>query len=92
MTVLTSPVNQMSEVLYELITRDNITRMEFFQSTGILNVTARIANLRIKHDLDIVCKDINIRNKHGRVVTYGQWSLPDKEKGKEVYLQINIKR
>lgn len=92
MTVLTSPVNQMSEVLYELITRDNITRMEFFQSTGILNVTARIANLRIKYDLDIVCKDINIRNKHGRIVTYGQWSLPDKEKGKEVYLQINIKK
>ena len=92
MIILTKPVNQMSEVLYELITRDNITRMEFFQSTGILNVTARIANLRIKHDLDIVCKDINIRNKHGMVVTYGQWSLPDKEKGQEVYLKINIKK
>ena len=92
MIILTKPVNQMSEVLYELITRDNITRMEFFQSTGILNVTARIANLRIKHDLDIVCKDINIRNKHGMVVTYGQWSLPDTEKGQEVYLKINIKK
>lgn len=92
MNILTKPVTQKAEVLYELLTQDSITRMYMFQVTGILNLTARIANLRINDDLDIVCENVDIRNKHGRIVTYGKWNLPDKEKGFEVYQKINTKR
>ena len=72
------PNNQTAEVLFELIKNDQMTRSDFFKQTGILNVTARIANLRNIHGINVVCKKIETTNKHGRNISYGSWSLKDK--------------
>lgn len=86
---LPKPKKQISEVLYELITRPSINRKYMFNETGILNVTARIANLRNIWGLDIVCTKIDAINKHGRKIQYGEWSLSHKDEAIIIYNQIN---
>jgi len=89
-----NPTNQTAEVLYELINNSPISRAEALRSTGILNLTARIANLRIRHGIDITCENVKTKNKFSRSVKYGIWSIKGKEnieKACAVYLQINSK-
>jgi len=69
------PKNQTAEVLFELIEKQKVSRLMFLKNTGILNVTARIADLRIRHGIPIKCEKVKTTNKHGRVITYGVWSL-----------------
>ena len=85
------PNNQTSEVLYELIKNSAMTRMDFFRQTGILNVTARIANLRNIYGIDVRCKKIHTINKHGRKISYGSWSLDPRtlDDVKVIYEKIN---
>jgi hypothetical protein len=85
------PKNQTAEVLYELLHCASLTRLDFMQRLGILNVTARIANLRIKHNIPIDCRKIEVRNKHGRLIKYGCWSIPAKyvEESKNKFALIN---
>jgi hypothetical protein len=85
------PNNQTCEVLYELLTNAFITRMQIFDQTGILNVTARIANLRNDHGLKILCNQAKAVNKHGRKITYGMWYVEDKQIARELYEKINKK-
>lgn len=86
---ISKPLNQTAEVLYELLTNTFITRKDIFNETGILNVTARITNLRSK-GLTVPCKLIKVKNKHGREVSYGQWELGGEEKkALQIYKQIN---
>lgn len=73
---LARPRNQNAEVLYELLTSEQLTRMAFFMNTGILNVTARIANLRLNYGIEIECGRHKVTNKHGRPVSYGVWRIP----------------
>jgi hypothetical protein len=87
-----APNNQTAEVLSQLLLyKQGITRMQFLRNTGILNVTARIANLRNKYGLTIHCKKISTQNKYGRSIKYGQWILEPNERGKaiEIYKKIN---
>ncbi len=56
--------------------------------TGILNVTARIANLRNAYNLIIDCEMFPVRNKFGRPIKYGLWRLEDKAKGIELYKKL----
>lgn len=83
------PKNQKAEVLYELIKRKSINRMQIMQECGILNVTAIISILRLDYNLPIKTTDIAAINKHGRAVQYAHWSLTDKVMGKEIYEIIN---
>lgn len=85
------PNNQNAEVQLELINSASVTRLEFMQRLGILNVTARIANLRIHYNIPINCQKIKVRNKYGRLVEYGKWSIPAKyvEESKEKFLIVN---
>jgi hypothetical protein len=85
------PNNQIREVLYELIKNSAMTRMDFFRQTGILNVTARIANLRNIYRIDVRCKKIHTINKHGRKICYGSWSLDPRtlDDVKVIYEKIN---
>jgi hypothetical protein len=83
------PTNQTAEVLYELLTSKNITRQFIMIHCGILNGTARIADLRLRHGLSIICTKIQTKNKHNRAITYGCWSLENKKLAKEVYEKIN---
>lgn len=86
---LNKPKNQNAEVLYLLIKRIWITRLTVITDLGILNVTARIANLRIKYGIDVKCKKISTINKHGREIKYGAWFVENKENLIEQYNKIN---
>lgn len=90
---LPKPKNQNAEVLYELIKNTFVTRKDLLLSTGILNATARISNLRNKYLIEVHCDKIKTTNKFGRDITYGQWSVSKKVKDleliKEAYDKIN---
>lgn len=85
-----APKNQTAEVLYELLNSKAITRRTIMIECGILNVCARITDLRLKHNVPITCNYIQTKNKHNRTVRYGSWSLENKKQAKEVYLKINL--
>lgn len=83
------PTTQMNEVLYMLLKRNSINVKQMMFDTGILNLTARISDLRIKHNLNIECETINTTNKFGRSIKYGKCVLTDKETGLKIYKNIN---
>jgi hypothetical protein len=83
------PNNQTAEVLYELLTNKCITRMSVMYTTGILNLTARIADLRIRYGINIICDKVILKNKHGRPISYGKWRLFDKKSAALLYDKIN---
>lgn len=85
---LQPPKNQTSEVLYELLTNACINRRDILINTGILNVTARISDIR-RYGVVVECKMIEVLNKHKRKVKFGQWSVVDNKKNREVYNKIN---
>lgn len=83
------PNNQTAEVLYELIKKSAITRMSIMTQTGILNLTARIADLRIRYGINVICDKVLTKNKHGRPISYGKWRLFDKKSAALLYDKIN---
>lgn len=85
-----TPKTQNAEVLFELIFNKQISRATIFRETSILNLPARIHDLRKKFGIDIICDWIKTENKHGRKIRYGVWSLTDKQKAKLVYEKINL--
>jgi hypothetical protein len=85
---LQPPKNQTAEVLYELINNKHINRRDILIETGILNITARLSDIR-KHGIVVECKMIEALNKHNRKVQFGQWSVSDKNKAIEIYNKIN---
>ena len=84
---LKSPDSQLTEVLFCLLDRKMITFMQMFLDSGIINLTARISDLR-KLNLEIPCTLIKTTNKFGRNITYGSWKLTNKEKGIEIYNEL----
>lgn len=87
-----APTNQTAEILYEILNNPSVSRKDILISTGVLNPTARIADLRIRHGLNIQCERASVRNKFSRKISYGLWSIQgedDIEKAKGVYNQIN---
>ncbi len=57
---------------------------------GILNLSARISDLRLKHNLIIECRKINTKNKFGRDISYGNFFLITKKSiSNKVYNNIN---
>lgn len=86
---LKTPKNQTAEVLFQLLKNPFITRASMFLSTGILNLTARIADLRIRHGINIICEKVSVKNKRGDCVTYGKWKLGDIMDAKAKYSKVN---
>lgn len=89
---MNAPVNQTAEVLFEILNNDSVSRKDILISTGVLNPTARIADLRIRYGVVITCENIKVRNKFSRLVKFGMWSIQGKEnieKAHDVYNQIN---
>lgn len=87
-----TPTNQTAEVLYEILNNDSVSRKDILISTGVLNPTARIADLRIRHGLNISCERITVKNKFSRKISYGLWSIKGDDeivRAKGVYNQIN---
>lgn len=85
------PTNQTAEVLYELLTaKHRLSFSDIYARTGIINLTARISNLR-RAGLNVFCLEIKTKNKHGRLVSYGTWSVSgERKKAREVYQKINL--
>ena len=79
------PTNQLQEVLFELLQKKSIDRMSIMKNTGILNVTARIAELRNKYGVPVKCEKYKLLNKHGRPISYGIWSLTNKNEANTIY-------
>ncbi len=87
-----TPKNQTAEVLYELLNNEFISRGSMFKSTGILNLPARISNLRLLYDLNIHTERVSTTNKYSRPVSYGIYSiksLESKSKAINLYNDIN---
>ena len=87
-----NPKNQTAEVLYTLLNYDFITRTSIMQMAGILNVTARIADLRIRYGVNVTCENIHTKNKFSRPISFGSWSIKgelERKKAHEVYKKIN---
>ena len=83
------PKTQLQEVLYMLLNDEIITYRTVFINSGIINLTARISDLRNTHFLDVPCKRVKTVNKFGRAINYGSWSLSDPEEAKIVYDKLN---
>lgn len=89
MKKLPEPESQIQEVLYELINRLYIDRRTMMLSAGILNLTARITNLRNQGlRNNIITKEIETINKYGRKISFAQYSLVDKKQAREFYLKL----
>lgn len=73
-SVIQNPTNQLAEILAELLLVKTITRKSAMQ-LGVLNLTARISQLRIQYNIDVVCVSISTKNKFGRPITYGKWHV-----------------
>lgn len=86
---ISHPKNQTAEVLYFLLKNEKIDYKLIYVPTGILNLSARISDLRLDYGLDIPCKEVETKNKFGRKISYGTWSLTDKESGRIIYSKIN---
>lgn len=84
------PTNQTAEVFYMLLTEKSINRASCMKDTYILNVTARIANLRNKHNINVICTKIKTTNKFGRDINYGQWHINSKGRRRELIKLYNI--
>lgn len=87
-----SPTNQTAEVLFEILNNPSISRKEILISTGVLNPTARIADLRIRYGLNISCERISVLNKFSRRISYGKWSIKGEleiERAKVIYNKVN---
>ena len=84
---LPQPKNQTQELLYMLLNSKNLTRKEILLQSGILNPTARIANLRRK-GVVVGCENIKVKNKFDRTVAFGSWSLTNKEEAKDIYREL----
>ena len=84
-----NPTTQLAEVLYTLLTNDTITVRSIMLESGIINLSARISDLRHGYGLKIPCISIHVLNKWNRPISYGSWNLAAKAKGLKVYNKIN---
>ena len=87
---LSKPLNQTAEVLYELLnSKHRIGFSEIYKATHAINLGQRISGLR-RMGLKIYCTYVETKNKHGRKVKYGTWSVSGEEKkALEIYKRIN---
>lgn len=74
------PTTQLQKVLYELLVRDKITQLELVKKYFILNVTARISDLRNDYGIYVRCEKKTIKNKFKRSVNIGLYYIPKDEK------------
>jgi hypothetical protein len=86
---MTKPKNAQMELLHYLLTRKQVTTRDIQRELFILNVTATISMLRRK-GVQILCENVKTRNRYGRPVNYGKFSILNKNQSKDIY-QISNK-
>jgi hypothetical protein len=84
MKKLQLPESQIQEVLYELINRLSIDRKTMMLSSGVWNLTARIADLRRKGVLVNSNPLVGV-NKYGRQIDFVNYSISDKKSAVIIY-------
>jgi hypothetical protein len=87
---LSRPTKQLTEVLHFLLTHQNMTFDQIYQQTYIKGLSQRISDLR-DLNLDVHCDEIETKNKFGNYVSYGKWTLRNKDLGIELYEKLNVK-
>jgi len=76
------------KVLYYLLKSESINYNDFHAKTKMINLSARIADLRNDHFLDIPCTTVKYKNEFGKSKSYGSWKLINKDKGIELYKKL----
>lgn len=85
------PKTQLQEVLYELLNKNSINVRQMMDDTGILNIKARISDLRLVYNVGIDTEMIDQKNKHGRKCRFGSWKLTDKKNALLTYYKLQEK-
>lgn len=85
---MTKPKNAQMELLHFLLTRKNVTTRDIQRDLFILNVTATISVLRRK-GVQILCNNVKTRNRYGRPVKYGKFSILNTNQSKDIYQKHN---
>jgi len=88
MNNLPQPQSQRQEVLYYLLKRFKIDRRQMMLDCSVYNLPDVIMKLRDRHGLPIETKKVQVENKFGREVEFGEYYLTDKKKGRKVYEQL----
>jgi hypothetical protein len=83
---MTKPKTQIAEVLHLLLSQD-MTSLDIIMN-GVLNPTAKISQLRAK-GVNILCNDVKHKNKFGRQMTYGRFTILNRREAAKIYNQIN---
>ena len=88
MKKLKKPNSQISEVLYYLLTRQSISVRQILFEAYILNLSARLSELRHQHNIGLKMIKTHRTNKFKRPVSYGTWRLTDKVHALETYKKL----
>lgn len=79
------PIDQKTEVLYSLL-HGNMTTLQMV-SLGICNPTSVMTQLR-KYGVDVVCQNIARKNKYGRKINYGKFTIGNYNQAKSIYNKL----
>lgn len=82
------PKTQVMEVLYYLIHHDKATTRDIQRDCYVLNVTAKISELR-KLGVQILCDEVKAKNKFGREITFGTFKILNLADSKNIYKTKN---
>jgi hypothetical protein len=84
------PINQQMEVLAYLLAKDNATTKDIQRDCHVLNVTAKISELR-KYGVNISCSQVKAKNKYGRQINFGMYKICNLAESKIIYKRKNKK-
>lgn len=81
-----NPKNQKMEVLNLLLNAEQTT-LDIIR-VGVLNPSSKITELR-KLGVNIICENQKHKNKFGRNINYGKFSILNKQESKKIYNTLN---
>ena len=67
--------SQVSMLFDHLVEHGSITDLEAFEQCGIRRLSARIWDLRHKHDLNIISTPESGKNRFGKKISYCRYTL-----------------
>jgi hypothetical protein len=83
---MTNPKNQKMEVLNLLLSGEKTT-LEII-NVGVLNPSSKISQLR-QLGVNILCENQKHKNKFGRNINYGRFSILNRNESKKIYNTLN---
>lgn len=80
--------NAKCELLHLLLTNDNVTTRQIQRECFILNVTSYLTHLR-RDGVNIVCDYVKTKNRFGRPVKYGKFSILNRRESRQIFEKLN---